>query len=272
MPGAVTSYRLKRLMGAASLALLANLSYPVPTIAATLRVSWASGTEADLAGYRLRYGTAPGLYDATVEVGLANSCELPGLEVDRRYYIVVTAVDATGNESDPSAEVSGEVPASPAPIPAIDAALEAVTHSIYALQGKPNIFIVYGRNLEVGATVDIGPGVTPGATTRTAQGNLQFVATVAAQALPGPRTVTVSNPDGGTGSRSDSLTVVKSPDINLDCHVDVVDLNALARAWNESRGESRYADAADFDGDGYIGPDDLAVFVQYYLRVFPGCP
>jgi hypothetical protein len=29
---------------------------------------------------------------------------------------------------------------------------------------------------------------------------------------------------------------------------------------------------ADFDGDGYIGPDDLAIFMQYYLRVFPGCP
>jgi len=272
MRGAQKTDRLKVYLGAAFAVLLIGLADPASTIAATLRVSWASGTEGDLAGYRLKYGTSPGQYDADIDVGLTTSWELPDLEVNQRYYVVVTAYDQSGNRSDPSAEVSARIPSSLAPIPALDAALEASTNSIYALRGRSNVFVLYGRNFAVGADVDLGAGINPGTTVRNSQGNIQFVAAVTAQATTGPRTVTVSNPDGGVGSRSESLTVVKSPDINDDCRVDVIDLNALARAWNETNGESRYTADADFDGDGYIGPDDLAIFVQYYLRVFPGCP
>jgi hypothetical protein len=272
MRGARKSDRLKVSLGAASLALLANVATLQPAIAATLHVSWASGKEADLSGYRLKYGTSPGQYSDTIEVGSSNSFDLDGLAVDQRYFLVVTALDWAGNESVPSAEVSARLPASLALSPSLDAVLELSTHSIYALQGRDTIFVLYGTNFATGADVDLGPGIDHGHVTRTAQGNLQFLATTDAQAPTGPRTVTVANPDGGIGSRSDAVTVVKSPDINGDCHVDVIDLNALARAWNEEGGESRYTAAADFDGDGYVGPEDLAIFVQYYLRVFPGCP
>ncbi len=272
MRGVRKTDRLKVLLRAAFIVLLANFLHPASTIAASLRVSWASGIEADLAGYRLWYGTSPGQHGSTIDVGPATSCEIPDLDVNRRYYVVVTAYDESGNESAPSAEVSAQIPSSLAPIPTLDAALEASTNSIYALRGRSNIFVLSGRNFAVGADVDLGTGINPGTTVRNAQGNIQFVAAVTAQAPMGPRTVTVSNPDGGIGSRSEALTVVKSPDINDDCHVDVIDLNALARAWNESSGETRYNTDTDFDGDGYIGPNDLAIFVQYYLRVFPGCP
>ena len=272
MRGTPKTDRLKSFLGAACVGLLANLALPSPTIAASLRVTWASGTEADLAGYRLSYGTSPGQYDATIELGPVNSHQIDGLMVDERYYIVVTALDAAGNPSAPSAEVSARIPASLAPMPSVDATMEISTRSIYALAGRSTVFVVYGRNLTVGAGVDLGPGISVSSPVLNAQGDLQFVANVAPDAAPGPRTVTVTNQDGGIGSRSDTVTVVRSPDINRDCHVDVLDLNAFARAWNETTGESRYTDAADFDGDGYVGPEDLAIFVQYYLRVFPGCP
>jgi hypothetical protein len=252
--------------------LLSGLAHPASAIAATLRVSWASGTEGDLAGYRLSYGTSSGHYGATIDVGPATSWEIPDLEVNQRYYFVVSAYNLSGIESGPSAEVSAQVPASLDPIPTLEAALEATTNSIYALRGRSTVFVLYGRNFSVGAAVDLGAGIDPGTTVRNPQGNIQFVAAVLPEATAGPRTVTVSNPDGGAGSRSEALTVVRSPDINGDCHVDVIDLNALARGWNETNGESRYTVDADFDGDGYIGPDDLAIFMQYYLRVFPGCP
>ena len=272
MPGAQTSDRLKVLLGAACIVFLANLAHPASAIAATLRVSWASGTEADLAGYRLKYGTSPGQYDTIIDVGDVTTCEVPGLEVDLRYYIAIIAYDMAGLESAPSAEVSARLPGSLAPIPSIEAALEQTTRSIYALRGRTTPFILYGRNFAPGVAVDLGEGISHGQMVLSSLGNLQFYATVDAQAATGPRTVTVWNPDGGLGGRTESMTVVKSPDINDDCHVDVIDLNALARAWNEVGGESGYTPDADFDGDGYIGPDDLAIFVQYYLRVFPGCP
>lgn len=272
MPGCSPTDRLKRLLGAGCIALLANLAHAAPTIAATLRVSWASGTEADLAGYRLRYGTAPGQYVRTVDVGLVNSCELNDLDRDQAYYISVYAYDTAGNESDPSAEVSARLPGSMAPVPSLNAAFELGTHSIYALRGRSSIFVVYGTGFVPGATVDFGAGIDAGPAILNPQGNLQMSRLVESDASMGPRTVTVSNPDGGVGSRSDTVTVVRSPDINADCRVDVVDLNAMARAWNEASGEASYTAASDLDGDDYIGPEDLAIFVQYYLRVFSGCP
>lgn len=272
MRGAQTSDRLKVFLRVASIVLLATFTHSVPAIAATLRVSWASGTEADLAGYRLKYGTSPGQYDATLDVGHVTTCEVPGLQLDQRYYIAITAYDMSGNESAPSAEVSARLPGSLAPIPSIEAALELTTRSIYALLGKGTPFVLHGRNFAPGVAVDLGEGISHGPVVLNTQGILQFVATVDAQAATGPRTVTVWNPDGGLGGRTESMTVVKSPDINDDCRVDVIDLNAFARAWNETAGESHYSPDADFDGNGYIGPDDLAIFVQYYLRVFPGCP
>ena len=54
--------------------------------------------------------------------------------------------------------------------------------------------------------------------------------------------------------------------------VDVADLNALARAWNEETGEARYAPAVDLDGDDYVGPEDLTIFVNYFGREFSSCP
>jgi uncharacterized protein YfaP (DUF2135 family) len=57
----------------------------------------------DLAGYKIYYGTAPGTYTASIDVGnttsipvatLSSSVPSPGL-----YYISVTAYDTSGNES-----------------------------------------------------------------------------------------------------------------------------------------------------------------------------
>ncbi|HKQ96898.1 MAG TPA: dockerin type I domain-containing protein [Candidatus Polarisedimenticolia bacterium] len=272
MPGSVVTDRLKRLLGVAFIVLLANLAPPAPAIAATLRVSWASGVEADIAGYRLRYGTAPGQYFRTFDAGLVNSCELNDLDRDQRYYISVYAYDTAGNESLPSPEVTAQVPGSMAPVPSLDAAFENSTRSIYALRGRSNVFVLYGTGFAPGADVDFGAGISAGTAVLNAQGNLQLLAQVTSGAAMGPHTVVVSNPDGGVGSRSDTLTVIRTPDINADCRVDVVDLNALARAWNEASGESSYTSASDLDGDGYVGPEDLSIFVQYYLRTFTGCP
>ena len=65
---------------------------------------------ADLAGYKLYYGTASGNYTASIDVGnvtsipvttLSSSVPVPGL-----YFIAVTAYDITGHESVYSDEIS----------------------------------------------------------------------------------------------------------------------------------------------------------------------
>ena len=63
----------------------------------------------DLAGYKIYYGTVPGNYTASINVGnvtsvpvttLSSAVPAPGL-----YYIAVTAYDTVGNESAYSNEI-----------------------------------------------------------------------------------------------------------------------------------------------------------------------
>ena len=62
----------------------------------------------DLAGYRLRYGTAAGANTTTVDIGTATSCTVSEL-APGTYYFTVTAYDSSGNESDYSNETSFQI-------------------------------------------------------------------------------------------------------------------------------------------------------------------
>ena len=69
-------------------------------------VSWNANTEPDLAGYRLYYGTASGVYTAFVNTGLTAAYTVTALTHGTRYFFAVIAYDTTGNVSTFSAEVS----------------------------------------------------------------------------------------------------------------------------------------------------------------------
>jgi hypothetical protein len=237
-----------------------------------LRLSWSSGPEADLSGYRLRYGTAPGSVDAEVDAGMATEIAVAGLLRGVTYYFSVVAYDESGNESTPSAQVTARLATDFAAAPVIDSALETDSQSIYAVRARARFIELHGQNFQAGATVGLGPDVTVAAPVLTPEGHLLAGVTISPNAAAGPRTVTVSNPDLGIGSGNGMITVVKSPDTDGDCMVDIIDLNTLARSWNTVSGEPRYAPLADLDGDDYVGPDDLTVFVTYYGRQFTGCP
>lgn len=81
-------------------------------------LSWDPNTQADLAGYKIYYGTTSGNYtDTPIDVGLTNTPDSPKYEVANlalsrniRYYFVVTAYDIEGNESDYSNEVYTLIP------------------------------------------------------------------------------------------------------------------------------------------------------------------
>ena len=81
-----------------------------------IQVTWSPNTAGDMAGYKVYYDTdAPGPpYEGTatifgspspVTMGLDTSWTLTGLTNDTAYYIVVSAYDIEGNESDYSEEV-----------------------------------------------------------------------------------------------------------------------------------------------------------------------
>lgn len=73
-------------------------------------LTWAPNTEADLAGYKLYYGTVSGNYDTVVNAGNQAYYTLSGLVSGQVYYISVTSYDLSGNESANSNEVLYTVP------------------------------------------------------------------------------------------------------------------------------------------------------------------
>lgn len=78
----------------------ASLGWDVPT-------TREDGTAlTDLAGYRVYYGTATGQYSYSVDVGNSTDCVIDGLTSGTTYYFVVTSYDSSGNESEPSNEIS----------------------------------------------------------------------------------------------------------------------------------------------------------------------
>ncbi|HEX5679822.1 MAG TPA: choice-of-anchor U domain-containing protein, partial [Desulfobacterales bacterium] len=68
-------------------------------------------TESDLAGYKVHYGTASGSYTTVVDVHKVTTAVVTGLSAGQTYYFVVTAYNASGNESGYSNQVSYSVAA-----------------------------------------------------------------------------------------------------------------------------------------------------------------
>jgi hypothetical protein len=77
--------------------------------AGQLRLAWNPNLEPDVAGYLISYGTRPGVYDQSVDIGLRTDFTLDGLADGQRYYVAVRAYTAAGLRSDYSAETSGVV-------------------------------------------------------------------------------------------------------------------------------------------------------------------
>ncbi len=80
----------------------------------TISLSWEAETTnadgsslTDLAGYRIYYGTSPGVYTESVDVGNETTYTLIGLNRGQTYYVALTAYDTSLNESEFSTEVSG---------------------------------------------------------------------------------------------------------------------------------------------------------------------
>jgi len=102
-----------------------------PLFAAQVKLAWDPNSETNLAGYRLYYGTAPGIYDQAIDVGNQTDYLLTELEAERSYFFAVTAYNTAGHESDYSREVRwADTAGNQAPA----AIIAAVTHN-----GQPSL-------------------------------------------------------------------------------------------------------------------------------------
>jgi len=78
--------------------------------------------------------------------------------------------------------------------------------------------------------------------------------------------------DPATGCSSDLCLpyTMRSPDIDGDLVVNIVDISIFASAWPPGP----YATCSDFDGDGVIGLVDLSIVAQHFGHdcVIAPCP
>jgi hypothetical protein len=82
----------------------ATLSWTAPTLN-------DNGTAlTDLAGFKIHYGTSPGVHPLTIDAGNVTTIQVASLTTGHTYYFVVTAYNTAGIESDPSNEGSKTIP------------------------------------------------------------------------------------------------------------------------------------------------------------------
>ena len=74
--------------------------------ASDVQVSWQANKEADLAGYKIYYGTSSRNYSTHIDAGLNTSFVIRGLDDQIEYFFALTAYDTAGNESGYSSEIS----------------------------------------------------------------------------------------------------------------------------------------------------------------------
>ena len=86
-----------------------------PAVATSATLAWDAVQATALSGYRIYYGTSPGLYFQSRGNGLTvgrddTAYVVTGLSSGTTYYFAVTAFDSPGNESAYSAEASKAIP------------------------------------------------------------------------------------------------------------------------------------------------------------------
>jgi hypothetical protein len=72
--------------------------------------TWSANTEPDLAGYRLYHGTQSGVYTNVTALSATNTRTCVNVAKGTTNYFVLTAFNASGTESLPTAELCFESP------------------------------------------------------------------------------------------------------------------------------------------------------------------
>jgi hypothetical protein len=72
----------------------------------TLTITWLPNSEGDMASYRIYIGTSSGSYGTPITVSKASTSYIATLTRGFTYFVTMTAVDSSGNESPPAAELS----------------------------------------------------------------------------------------------------------------------------------------------------------------------
>jgi hypothetical protein len=173
---------------------LALLILLLGSAASAQTVGWDANAEADLAGYRVQYGTSSTSLSSSVDVGNVTSYRFTNLQAGTTYYFRVVAYNTAGLVSAPSNQISYTVP-STAPT------LSSVSPTSGPTSGG-TVITLTGTNFVSGATVRVGGAAATGVTFVSAT---QVRATTPA-GTAGARDVQIINPNGQSATRTGAFT------------------------------------------------------------------
>ncbi|MEI6560947.1 MAG: Ig-like domain-containing protein [Verrucomicrobiota bacterium] len=101
--------------------------------------TWDPSPDANIAGYRLYYGSASGNYTQSVDVGNVTQATVANLTAGATYYAAVTAYNTAALESVKSNEVSFVAAMTPANIPPTVSLTSPVSGASYAAPANINL-------------------------------------------------------------------------------------------------------------------------------------
>ncbi|HJQ98672.1 MAG TPA: fibronectin type III domain-containing protein [Candidatus Polarisedimenticolaceae bacterium] len=189
-----------RLLARLALVLLTSLltAAASQTLAGTVSIAWDPVSVSDLAGYRVYYGTSPGNYTQSVDVGNVTSTTINNLTDCTTYYFGVKAYDTAANES---VAYSNEISGWPRPVVTLAAPSAAE-------QGRALALTITGSNFQSGASVVFSAtGITVNSVTVNSCTQITANITVGNTATVGASNIEVANPDLVFGTGTGLLTV-----------------------------------------------------------------
>ena len=192
-PPATAARRSTLVLAAGCLALLS-----APALAGTISLEWDPVSDADLAGYKIYYGTAPNAYTSVVDVGNLTHYRLTGLSDCQQYSFAVKAYDKSGNDS---AEFSNAVVGLP------DPRLTSVTPTS-AERGQSLTITVNGKNFEPGVSLSVADKVNVFYTSFVSCAQARATISVAGDATLSTLSATMTNPNGLRAALASAFTVL----------------------------------------------------------------
>lgn len=231
-----------------ALALAAILSTVCAADAAV--ATWDANTEPDVAGYRLSYGTQPGIHTTSIDVGKVTTYQF-NPPAGARYYVVVQAYNTAGMLSAKSAEVTIDVPlANRAPSltqPANQTSVLNATVSLPLTASDPD-----GGALSFSAS-----GLPPGISINSQSGILAGIALA-----KGTYTATVSVTDGSLwASRTFTWTVLDPVSVT----VNLAPLDTTLMANHNTNGAAQWLLAYTYPANRAMS----AILMKFNLSQIP---
>jgi purple acid phosphatase-like protein/fibronectin type III domain protein len=170
-----------------------------PALAGSATLNWDPVADADLAGYKVYYGTSPGVYPNVQDAGNVTAITINSLTDCTLYYFAVKAYDTAGNLS---ASYSNEISGMARPT------VGGVSPTSANQNASGVSLTITGTNFRAGATVTFsGTGITVNSVSVGSCTTLSANVSIAATAATGARSVTVKNADQSSGTGSNLFTV-----------------------------------------------------------------